>query len=275
MESTDSKNDNKNNDTIILVDASDCPICLSELLPTGNETVGLSCKCQFCIHCLKRYAQEQISNGIVNISCPNITCNVFCTNDEIERITESHTFVRFVKLSINTQVATDSTRAWCPTPDCNTICDIMDASSSGGRFKTEKYCKCPKCQFEFSPEEIAKQLTTWKILELNPKTKMCPQCNVLIERNGGCSLVLCRNCLTMVKIDENKIVLSPKVALFLFTIEVVVFMLLIFAYKSSIDSKNWGWSAYFAIILVIMLAAILSQASNYGRALLVYIKMHH
>ena len=79
----------------------------------------------------------------------------------------------------------------------------------------------------------------------------------------------------MVKIDENMIVLNPTVAVFLFTIEVVIFISLIFACKSSIESKDWGWGAYFAVIVWIMFAGIFIQAYNYGRAIWVYIKMHH
>ena len=117
---------------------------------------------------------------------------------------------------------------------------------------------------------------TWKILESNPNIKMCPKCNTLIELDGGCSSVVCRNCMNMVKLDKSKIVLSPRAAIILLLIEVFCLIPVIWALTLAIDQKDWPMIALIGIVGLMEMCIIAFQIihSDYVAAFLVYVKTH-
>ena len=52
---------------------------------------------------------------------------------------------------LNTEVALDSYRAWCPKPGCNTICHICASATNLTKQPVHKAraVNCPKCEKEF------------------------------------------------------------------------------------------------------------------------------
>ena len=225
----------KGQDIVISMSTAECSICLSELFPGTENEFTLSCECQFCRHCLKRYVEEKISNGMVDITCLSYSCDASLTNEELQEISDISIFERYLILNTNRQILLDSTRTWCPLPDCNTVCDIQDATSVEGHSRYHKYAQCPTCQHEFFPDEIENELMAWKIQELSPNTRMCPKCNILIERNGGCKEVLCRYCLTMVNVEKSKIVTSPIYVLFQSLVMIIGIVLALISLKDFIN----------------------------------------
>ena len=268
-------------DAVISIGTTECPICLSELFPGTEDELALTCECEFCRDCVQRYGEEQISNGMGDIPCPSYSCDALLTTENIQEISDITIFKRYLILKINNIIALDSNRTWCPLPDCNTVCDIHDVTSVGGHYKYKKYSKCPMCHHEFFPDEMENDLMAWKIQELNPNTGMCPKCNVLIERNGGCSLVLCRNCFNMIKVEKSKIVLSASSVLFVYIIPIFVLAFTFCAYISIICDLQNEWAIFGAVLMLIAISICLAYLvyemyiHNFAEAIWNYITSLH
>ena len=270
-------------DTVISMSTTECTICLSELFPGTENELALSCGCQFCRHCLIRYVEERISNGMADIVCPSNICNASLTMEDLQKISDVSIFERYLILNTNKKIALDPTLTWCPSPDCNTVCDIHDVTAVGRDSKYKKYSNCAKCNHEFFPDEIENELMAWKIQELNPNTRMCPNCNALIERNGGCSYVLCRYCLTMIKVEKNQIVLSSSSVLFLYLMKIFLLVLGLFGFVDMIfivqnDLAFIGFTVPLLILDVALFADLVYKLyyQNYARSFWNYMKgLHH
>ena len=70
--------------------------------------------------------------GAYEISCPDPACEkdgVFQLH-EIEQLVPKDLVEKHKAFRLNTEVALDSNRTWCPKPGCNTICHICASSTT-------------------------------------------------------------------------------------------------------------------------------------------------
>ena len=70
--------------------------------------------------------------GAYEISCPDPACEkdgVFQLH-EIEQLVSKDLVEKHKAFRLNTEVALDSNRTWCPKPGCNTICHICASSTT-------------------------------------------------------------------------------------------------------------------------------------------------
>ena len=96
----------------------------------------------------------------------------------------------------NETVAKDPNLVWCPTIDCNTICNVSNSNfNSYGTFSNSP-TKCNNCGKEFLPHNSKDEKMKKKILRKNWNIDKCPNCKVLIQKNGGCDDMKCKNCET-------------------------------------------------------------------------------
>ena len=261
--------------TIVVIEPSECPICFSAYGVDDNEEFVLSCQCSFCHDCLLEYIDERIGNGLTNIACPNTNCNVFMTYEEVQKIGGDAIYERFLVVKLNQVIATDPRRTWCPVPDCNTICSVIETETNvDGLSGKTRIASCLKCHHEFSPDEIIKELMPWKILELNPNTKMCPKCNVLIERNGGCPQIFCRYCLSVVQIEKGEIQVSLKSAFKQYIIKITMMIFSLIGLAISIKFERQELGIFFGIMFTLLFNSDYDDGPDYMAALWNYRKIH-
>jgi len=209
-----------------------CKICLVDYAP--KETYNLQqCHCVFCIECLQQYLSFEIMAGAYEISCPDSQCpkeGIFLL-DEIEKIVGKELSDKYKGFRLNTEVALDSNRAWCPKPGCNTICHICASATNLNKQPVHKAraVNCPKCEKEFCSscssgwhpgmncQEYGKKLVRQNMLgggigadgqgggggleslllldsSGDGNIKQCPMCHVPIERDAGCAQMMCKRC---------------------------------------------------------------------------------
>ena len=263
------------NETIILIEPNECSICLTTFTTHDNNKFLLSCNCSFCCKCLTEYIDEKIGNGLTNISCPSATCDVFLTYKEVHKIGGDDVYERFLSLKLNQVIATDPRRTWCPVPDCSTICDVLEMETIVDGICTKiKKCICSKCHHEFFPDEIVKELMPWKILELNPDTKMCPTCNVLIERNGGCPTILCRYCLSVIQIEKGAVQITLKSAFRQYLIKIVLMIVALIGLAISVKFERQELGIFFGIMFTLLLNSEYDDEPDYLSAIWNYRKIH-
>ena len=125
-----------------------CKICLLDNDP--NETYEIQkCGCVFCKTCLEEYLRFQIKNGAYVISCLDSKCQQDGSFSwvEIEKLTDEEIFRKHKEFHLKKEVDLDPRRAWCPEPNCDTICKI-EFDNPGWTFFSCQSCKnmfCSQC----------------------------------------------------------------------------------------------------------------------------------
>lgn len=89
--------------------------------------------------------------GAYEISCPDPTCTIegIFQFQEIEALVSKDLVEKHKVFRLNTEVALDANRTWCPKPGCNTICHICASSTTLSKTVKPRAVNCPKCEKEF------------------------------------------------------------------------------------------------------------------------------
>ncbi|KAG1672732.1 putative E3 ubiquitin-protein ligase [Nymphon striatum] len=151
-----------------------CEICFVNVTESDLYTIS-SCGCQFC---LKEYVRVTIDYGVVSIPCLTINCknSGFIT---VEEVCSSFSYVLSdITLLAYLYIDTDPTRSWCPTPDCETVCNVPQ--------KAFDPVICPTVR-NLKKNDSSTQIKDAKI-------KRCPNCRIPIERLEGCAQMMCNRC---------------------------------------------------------------------------------
>lgn len=183
----------------------DCMICCE----TQTESYQLRCGHEFCINCYRRYVNEKLSEGKI-IKCPG--CDLSLNSEDIDNISGKGKSEEVLESSIKEFVERKSNYRWCPSPDCDTIIEILNVTEIPNIVKRYEIpvatCShghqfCVNCSFEnHSPAPclltdawIAKgrddsETVNWILTN----TQQCPKCLSSIEKNGGCNHMTCKKC---------------------------------------------------------------------------------
>ena len=168
------------------------------------------------------YISMEVTECAYDISCPDPLCEkqgVLQTSD-LESAVSRDILDRHRANRLNTEVALDANRAWCPRPDCETICHVCDPQDkdAGASAQCPSCAKefCAKCSANWHPGEtcaqygqklVAQSLKSGggsahngffgEVLNLDKlegDIKPCPMCHVPIERDAGCAQMMCKRC---------------------------------------------------------------------------------
>lgn len=182
----------------------ECPICYFDIYNTQIQP--LECGHTYCCNtCLLQLIDISIKDRdpLGNLICKLPGCQKPFTQKDITRV-----LIDKRKLSLLEEITQEQTimrnprGQHCPTPDC-TFAYIHDKA-------TQKTINCPKCkqshcsqcfkahgaslsckQFAKKDAQEKKLLDQWS---QNNDARPCPQCNTLIEKNGGCPHMTCSKC---------------------------------------------------------------------------------
>eukprot|EP01083_Nonionella_stella_P126081 381436_1 len=183
--------------------AIECPQCYDDVRAT--ESFSLQCNHQSCRNCWTDYIEERIRHGsdCVLTPCNFYQCNVIVPDDVIIQFVSDPKLRDLHRLFVlRSFVAGCKHLVWCPAPDCQFACEY----SQGGMMEVVCGCgfvfcfKCHEASHRPAPCDWAKK---WRIKSSSEaenatwilaNTKMCPECDVQIEKNQGCNHMSCRSC---------------------------------------------------------------------------------
>ncbi|XP_034249747.1 E3 ubiquitin-protein ligase RNF19B [Thrips palmi] len=196
-----------------------CKLCLMDV-PESLTTKLASCQCRYCVECMKSYVMFEILEGAYDISCPDAQCALqgVIALAEIETLVEQPMVDKHKRFRLNREVDRDATRTWCPRAGCETVCVLCSGAVPGPGGSGPERCQpqpvhCPSCETDFcsacraewhpdatSCEENQRRLAARGLLPDPPLLfdsdliKLCPMCQVPIEKDEGCAQMMCKRC---------------------------------------------------------------------------------
>jgi ariadne-1 len=178
-------------------EAQDCNICY---LPQ-ERMAGLGCGHMFCHLCWAEYLTGQIMEEGASqmIECPE-NCNVIVHGELVTAvITDRDVKLKYDHLIVNNFVARSRLVMWCPGPDCSLAVAVQQVAARPVRCLCG-HSFCVACSEDWHQPITCTLLKVWiKKCEddsetnnwLAAHTKLCPKCEVPIEKNGGCNHMVC------------------------------------------------------------------------------------
>jgi ariadne-1 len=145
----------------------------------------------------------KITDGeVYRLSCPAVGCRRNVPDEVVKKLVEKPVYEKYLRFVTKSFVEDNSLITWCPYPRCaNAITTDMVRGhivqcSCSFRF-------CFSCHHEAHSPSSCDQIIQWAKkcssdsetgLWLGVNTKACPNCNVYVEKNGGCNHMNCRQC---------------------------------------------------------------------------------
>eukprot|EP01130_Rhizamoeba_saxonica_P006597 TRINITY_DN2625_c1_g2_i2.p1 TRINITY_DN2625_c1_g2~~TRINITY_DN2625_c1_g2_i2.p1 ORF type:complete len:349 (+),score=68.22 TRINITY_DN2625_c1_g2_i2:472-1518(+) len=183
----------------------ECPICM-DVASAGSGYTFKECGHSYCGDCLGGYYHSMIMNNqVLDIKCPNPSCDYECSYHDIRFILPDNIFDKYLEFSRNALINRDPTMRWCPAQGCGYAFSREDPNTL--------LMDCPNCNYEFCfdcgkdyhKDMTCAQFTKYEIahnknIDLRVMiwqkmyTKQCPKCKGHIQKNGGCNHMTCENC---------------------------------------------------------------------------------
>lgn len=185
----------------------ECPLCIT-VVNLSSIYVLDECDHKFCHECLGNYLNSKIESRDLNpIKCPNSPdCKSNMKFNEVKQILKPEKFERFDSLLVELNLSQDPNCVFCPRPNCgNAMIRWKDSDIM-------MICPNTKCNFSFCfnckeawhSDVTCENYQKWKQENSNngisfqtwasQNAKPCPNCKVLINKNGGCNhMTVCLN----------------------------------------------------------------------------------
>ncbi|KAL8624630.1 hypothetical protein ACOMHN_045165 [Nucella lapillus] len=186
----------------------ECPICME----TSLRRLDTRSCCQFmmCIYCAKTYFETKVSEGIINIQCPNPDCQQQLSEYEIFSSISFDMRPKFLKFV--TDARNDPTLKTCPRCDRTEQVDKKMLTMKSSVKKGLRVC-CQTCDLEWcfrchapwhegvtckEHRKGDKEFRRWtkETKDRQVNAQKCPTCKVYIQRESGCPHMTCNLCST-------------------------------------------------------------------------------
>ena len=179
-----------------------CAVCLCPI--EGISFTPQTCKHTFCMGCIRQNVEVAITNGTFPVVCPHCS-EEMCLRD-LYKLGESCSIDvrKLAEKSLNTFVEANPAYSYCSGLRCNGVCIDGDASAdyipcSTCLVEHCKLCKLNRHTGETCDEHQQKIFHILQWQREDPKNhKLCPKCNMPIEKTGGCNNVYCSFCHTSI-----------------------------------------------------------------------------
>jgi hypothetical protein len=175
-----------------------CRICFEDIY-TGEGAVILDCCHIFCKACTVGYITRKIQDFISDISCPS--CDKIITHSLLQELLPKEQFDIWLTIALKHHLGNNrSIYFHCPTADCPFIMEKL-------LFDVVKcpLCKKSTCSLCYGDHEEmiqCEKYKEWKTLNNEVEDRFnalveqrylvkCPNCLKYVEKNGGCSQVMC------------------------------------------------------------------------------------
>ena len=180
----------------------ECPVCLSPIEETDMIRLEF-CGHAYCKECLTTQVQVAISNKDFPIVCAGEDCGKGFVKRDFKALFATNKIKPFdlTAASVASFVQQNNQAyKYCPTPNCLMIYKV---SSTGERFACElcRAVTCTTCHIEFhegltcaiysSAKKDDESVLKW-IKEDPNNRKMCPKCDMGIEKIDGCDHMHCK-----------------------------------------------------------------------------------
>ena len=206
----------------------DCPVCCNTF--ESATVFSLSCGHKFCLQCYLDYISSFLHNGTL-IRCISLLCSLTIPHEDLEfllyaprigkeearKVAKNFDTNSLLASAAKAYIESNKSRwKWCPAPDCSHLTELIVRKNYDKNRKQDcdilnfPIVTCPAdhefcfdCQYENHlpcPCWIVKlwikkckddsETTNW----IQANTQACPQCDSLIEKNGGCNHMTCYKC---------------------------------------------------------------------------------
>lgn len=185
------------------VDMFVCPVCTSTV--PKAEGLSLQCRHTFCTDCWTMHVEVKISEGLsTEITCMAQNCDLLVREDIILRLPlSSYLRVQYRQFAFHNYVRSHPQLRFCVGPNCNVIFKAKDSPAKRVVCQQCKSTFCFKCGDNYHAPTDCATIKNWltKCADdsetanyFSAHTKDCPNCNICIEKNGGCNHMQCYKC---------------------------------------------------------------------------------
>lgn len=180
-----------------------CDVCL-QTYPLSDHK-ALKCEHLYCQDCWKTYLELHITNGqATNLECMFTDCSILVSEDFIYSIQlNTHFKERYESLSLRDCIDSNPYMRSCISSGCDTVIKANESKAKRVLCFVCNNSYCFKCGGEYHAPTDCKTIKLWmtKCADdsetahyISAHTKDCPNCNLCIEKNGGCNHMKCFSC---------------------------------------------------------------------------------
>ena len=175
-----------------LIPANLCEICYE-----SRELQDLQCSHGFCTACLRLYFKDKVLDGnVLVVKCPKTECLAPVHQETIRDLLDEEWFERYLLMYERKSKESNIYFRWCPQRNCQGFDEFKgDNKLVCGACKSEFCFLCSeewhqgRCKNPFGAN--GKEFYEWA---RDKNVKLCPQCRLPVEKNGGCPNMNCTKC---------------------------------------------------------------------------------
>jgi len=178
----------------------ECEICCLSLART--MMTGLECGHLFCTQCWTDYLTMKIMEEGASqmIECPG-SCNIIVDDQTVMSLTQDRVKLKYQHLITNSFVQCNRLLRWCPSPDCSNAIKVSHVEAKAVKCRCgHTFCfscaenwhdpvRCPLIRKWIKKCDDDSETSNW----IDANTKECPKCQAIIEKDGGCNHMICKN----------------------------------------------------------------------------------
>lgn len=180
-----------------------CPVCTCGT--PVEETLSLECKHKFCRDCWTKHIEVKIAEGFsTEITCMAQKCDLLLPEDfALSLPISSYLKVQYQHFAFHNYVLSHPYLRFCVGPNCSMIFKAKQVLAKRVVCPQCKSMFCFKCGDSYHAPTDCVTIKNWltKCADdsetanyFSAHTKDCPNCNICIEKNGGCNHMQCYKC---------------------------------------------------------------------------------
>ncbi|KAK7573894.1 hypothetical protein V9T40_011085 [Parthenolecanium corni] len=180
-----------------------CPVCTCAA--PGKSALSLKCQHVFCVDCWTAYVQVKISEGLsTDITCMAQNCDLLVHEEVALQLPISNYHkLQYQHFSFHNYVMSHPQLRYCVGPNCSLVFKAPEALAKRVVCRQCTSVFCFKCGNSYHAPTDCGTIKNWltKCADdsetanyFSAHTKDCPNCNICIEKNGGCNHMQCYKC---------------------------------------------------------------------------------